>query len=235
MTRATERPRRSRDGLTLIEILIVAAVLGIVINIGYTFLRLAGRTAVRVQTAHASVVHAELAMGAVAGDLRSMLPPDPGSGREAYQVGADGRSLSFFRVEEGFTGGLVARPVHYQVRETVSGNGNMVLVRNGRTLRGVLLSRFQVTEHRIEVAGGSGEASPTLPRALALYPRLQISIEGIAEDSPRDEVTDSALHGLSQVIPVPRTSPAATMGLPPAARELARAAIEVEGDLPPAS
>lgn len=218
-----------RRGVTTLETLIGMALFVLALALVWGFVRQAGRTGAKVETVHAAVVHAELAMGAVAADLRSMLPPDPSRGGAPYRVSGDGRALAFYRVEE-VRGALRAKPVRYEARATPA--GNLTLHRDGQRMANVLLAGFKVEVLAVQGAENMNGQPLTLPRAAGANPRISVSIEGVSLDRPRAELPADAFHPLRQMFAVPETSPAATMDLPPVARELARKAIQVEGSLP---
>jgi hypothetical protein len=219
---------KNRQGVTIAEMLIGMAILLSIVSLSWGFVRQVGRTAKAVDAVHAAVVHAELAMGALAGDVRSMMPPDPVRGTAPYRVAEDGRSLALMRVDE-VRGGLRAKPVVYEARATPAGNFH--LYRDGQRMHGVLLSEFKVEEHRLGGPAPAAGQSRVLPRALAINPRLRVIVEGVASDSPRDKLDAASVHRLAQIFAVPETSPASTVGLPVIARDLARRSVRTDGEL----
>lgn len=218
-----------RRAVTTLEILIGMALFVLALALIWGFVRQAARTGAKVETVHAAVVSAELAMGALAADLRSMLPPDPARNVVPYKVAGDGRAVAFYRVEEA-RGRLSAKPVRYEARATPA--GNFALFRDGQRLANVLLAEFKVEALSVQGADTVNGQPLTLPRAAGTNPKLQVTIEGVSADRKRAELPADAFHRLRQMFAVPDTSPAATMDLPPVARELARKAVQVDGALP---
>src|SRR5262249_41234778 len=104
--------------------------------------------------------------------------------------------------------------------------------RDGQKLANVLLAEFKVEVLAVQGAETMNGQPLTLPRAAGANPRISVTIEGVSLDRPRAELPADAFHHLRQMFAVPETSPAATMDLPPVARELARKAIQVDGALP---
>jgi hypothetical protein len=172
----------------------------------------------------AAVQNAELALGTIVSDLRSLVPPDPTSPRPGYVIGASGRSITFYKVELA-NDAMVARPVTYSVRATA--RGNLQLLKNGAPLGGVLLLDLKFSEEKLpdpDEPGGNQESEGN--------PQLRVVLIGIGADVPASRLTVGDVHELSQNVPLPETTPAAVLELPAPARELAARAVRVTGELP---
>jgi type II secretory pathway pseudopilin PulG len=232
------RIKTARRAATLVELGIGLGLLTVLFVLAWTLVSRMGDRFVRVSRTSAAMTAAELALAHLLDDAAAMLPPDPRRPETLPRLDEDGRRLSFFRVEARGDR-LVAQPVIYLARRT--SKGNFELLRNGRQLPQVLLSRF-------DVQLVSPERDPTIPQLVrpvastgaggtgtsdleVSNPVLRFRLTGIARDVAPRELAPAERHVLPASLPLPATTPAAMAALPPAAKRLLERAVSVSGSL----